>query len=340
MITLTSAHLSAHIFELTSALPVFIFQLGEHLIAFLSIYSMFMLLTLIFAGNFLCWILVNDKFAMKVVEKIQRQFLLKVQCMWRKQLSVYKDKRFFNKLNSAKFSNICLLLTGNFRRDMTEKGLSQKNFHKQCISRYSSVVYNIILWFAYSELTVHMQNLCNFEHDHLWKFACVMCHFSLIHVLQNGKFGDHPTSLTHKWIRPDSIIFKQAIHHLSWWILYLYLFSGRIQFWHLQPRFVHFKKLVALMDSFSEAVNCLCAGVTLFQLVPLTYISNKEWVFILFRVRIRNFETLWMICWKFFHNICSMEVRLYTWFDMSLIPNGNEELVSIDCWYHTLHNFV
>ena len=32
-----------------------------------------------------------------------------------------------------------------------------------------------------------------------------------------------------------------------------------------------------------------------------------------------------------------MEVRLYTWFDMSFIPNGNEELVSIDCWYHTPH---
>ena len=31
------------------------------------------------------------------------------------------------------------------------------------------------------------------------------------------------------------------------------------------------------MDSFSEAVNCLCADVTLFQLVPLTYSSNKEY---------------------------------------------------------------
>ena len=41
-------------------------------------------------------------------------------------------------------------------------------------------------------------------------------------------------------------------------LLYLlYLFSGRIQFWNLQPRCVRFKKLVALMDSFSEAVNCL-----------------------------------------------------------------------------------
>ena len=47
--------------------------------------------------------------------------------------------------------------------------------------------------------------------------------------------------------------------------LYLYLFRGRIQFLHLQPRCVRFKKLVALMDSFSEAVNCLCADVTLFQ---------------------------------------------------------------------------
>ena len=122
--------------------------------------------------------------------------------------------------------------------------------------------------------------------------------------------------------------------------LYLYLFSGRIQFWHLQPRCVRFKKLVTLMERFSEAVNCLCADVTLLQLVPLTYSSNKEWIFILFRVRIRNLETLWIICWKLFHNICSMEVRWYTWFDMSFIPNGNEELVSIDCWYHTPHNFV
>ena len=31
--------------------------------------------------------------------------------------------------------------------------------------------------------------------------------------------------------------------------LYLYCNSGRIQFWHLQPWFVHYEKLVTFMDS-------------------------------------------------------------------------------------------
>ena len=60
------------------------------------------------------------------------------------------------------------------------------------------------------------------------------------------------------------------------------------------------------MDSFSEAVNCLCANV-----IPLTYNSNKESVPVLFCLRIRYFKALCMIDWNLFHNTCCMEVRLY-----------------------------
>ena len=40
---------------------------------------------------------------------------------------------------------------------VTEKG-SLKNIYKRCISRFSKVVHNIKLQFAYLEFTVHMQN--------------------------------------------------------------------------------------------------------------------------------------------------------------------------------------
>ena len=112
-------------------------------------------------------------------------------------------------------------------------------------------------------------------------------------------------------------------------------FSGRIQFWHLQPRRVRFTKLVTLMDSFSEAVNCLCADVTLLQLVPLTYSSNKEWIFVLFRVRVRNFETLRMICWKLFKKDHCVHICLfYKLRCMKIIKHAN---CTIYLYYLTKH---
>ena len=52
------------------------------------------------------------------------------------------------------------------------------------------------------------------------------------------------------------------------------------------------------------------------------------------------FERFCMISQKFYHNICCMKLRFGTWYNMHFIPGRNDELLIIDCWYHTPHSFV
>ena len=56
---------------------------------------------------------------MKVVQKIKRQFLQKVLNLWRKQIFVYIDEEFA--INRIRPKFLSLLLTGKFRRGVTER---------------------------------------------------------------------------------------------------------------------------------------------------------------------------------------------------------------------------
>ena len=82
--------------------------------------------------------------------------------------------RICNKRNSATISK-SFYWQVNFR-----KRSSEKKIHKRSIYHYSAAVQSMILLFAYPEFTVHLQNLI------LW--LRMTCYFSLMHVLQSGKF--------------------------------------------------------------------------------------------------------------------------------------------------------
>ena len=56
---------------------------------------------------------------MKVEQENKRQFLQKVRSLWRKQIVVYIDEEFAINGFQAKF--LSLLLTGKFRRGVTER---------------------------------------------------------------------------------------------------------------------------------------------------------------------------------------------------------------------------
>ena len=58
-------------------------------------------------------------FAVKVVQKNERQFLPKVRSLWRKQIFVCKDEEFA--INVIQPKCLSLLLTGKFRRGVTER---------------------------------------------------------------------------------------------------------------------------------------------------------------------------------------------------------------------------
>ena len=79
---------------------------------------------------------------MKVV---QEKFLQKVRSLWRKQIFVHIDEEFA--INGIQTKFLSLLLTGKFRRGVTERVRVKKN-HKGCIYRYSASVHSIILLFA------------------------------------------------------------------------------------------------------------------------------------------------------------------------------------------------
>ena len=56
---------------------------------------------------------------MNVVQENKRQFLQKVQSFWRKKIFVYIDEEFA--INGIQPNFLSLLLTGKFRRGLTEK---------------------------------------------------------------------------------------------------------------------------------------------------------------------------------------------------------------------------
>ena len=56
---------------------------------------------------------------MKVVQENKRQFLKKVRLLWRKQIFVYIDEEFA--INGIQPKFVSLLLTGKFRRGVTER---------------------------------------------------------------------------------------------------------------------------------------------------------------------------------------------------------------------------
>ena len=57
--------------------------------------------------------------AMEVVEKNKRQFLHRIRSLWRKHIFVYKDEEFA--INGIQPKFLSLLLTGKFRRGVTER---------------------------------------------------------------------------------------------------------------------------------------------------------------------------------------------------------------------------
>ena len=56
---------------------------------------------------------------MKVVQENKRQFLQKVRSLWGKQIFVYIDEEFA--INGIQPKFLSLLLTGKFRRGVTER---------------------------------------------------------------------------------------------------------------------------------------------------------------------------------------------------------------------------
>ena len=85
---------------------------------------------------------------------------------------------------------------------MTEKGSPIKHIRKRCISRYSKVVHNIELPFAYSLFTLQMQNQLLsrlIDRNKGWFLNDVP--FSPMRVLRSEQIRDDPTSLTHERIR-------------------------------------------------------------------------------------------------------------------------------------------
>ena len=57
--------------------------------------------------------------AMKVVQENKSKFLQKVRSLWRKQIFVYIDEEFA--INGIQPKFLSLLLTGKFRRGVTER---------------------------------------------------------------------------------------------------------------------------------------------------------------------------------------------------------------------------
>ena len=63
---------------------------------------------------------------MKIVQENKRQFLQKVRSLWRKQIFVYIDEEFA--INGIQPKFLSLLLTGKFRRGVTERVHLKKIF--------------------------------------------------------------------------------------------------------------------------------------------------------------------------------------------------------------------
>ena len=68
--------------------------------------------------------------AMKVVQENECQFLQKVRSLWRKRIFVYIDEEFAINRVQPKFLSI--LLTGKFRRGVTERVPLKRIFTSQC----------------------------------------------------------------------------------------------------------------------------------------------------------------------------------------------------------------
>ena len=64
--------------------------------------------------------------AMKVVQENKRQLLQKVRSLWCKQIFVYIDEEFA--INGIQSKFLSLLLTGKFRRGVTERVRLQRIF--------------------------------------------------------------------------------------------------------------------------------------------------------------------------------------------------------------------
>ena len=57
-------------------------------------------------------------------------------------------------------------------------------------------------------------------------------------------------------------------------------------------------------------------------------------------LRVWYLKTLCIVYCISLDKISGLKVSLNTWFDVSFVSKRNKELVSIDCWYRTPHNFV
>ena len=136
----------------------------------------------------------------KIVQKNQRQFLQKVWSLWHNLIFVYIDEDFA--INWIQPNFLSLLLTGKYRRGVAKrvrlKGIPTTGeytvIQRLCIAK---------------SRRLHTQNLpwiCRiyFEYDHLYVQKlefCMTFQVYLVRVLQNGRFWDDPTSLTHKRIK-------------------------------------------------------------------------------------------------------------------------------------------
>ena len=84
---------------------------------------------------------------------------------------------------------LSLLMTCIIRIGVTERGSFKKHIWKRGISRSSKAVHNMKLPLTYSEFTVHMQNQLKAGSFVGTKAGLLHdVHFSLMHVLWNGRF--------------------------------------------------------------------------------------------------------------------------------------------------------